>query len=340
MVQRTYYPSTEIEVEDPGWEPAPDDVHTLAHGYNLADLDWLTRAAVWRVWGLHLDYQERYDLAWSGIVERLYSSAEPPTPAELIGAGQDGIGGHVRAEARAHGRDHHHAYEEFRRYGAYWEWTARHAPSPETRVVERAALWQIWPALTEGQRRVLLAIAAHGTKQAAADALGITHKTLTHHLYAACARFFELWHEGEEPSRIWGADRRVYRAGGQHVDRLTRRVMTTMRRRDPRRARAAIEARRLDRHGTPARYARGCRCPECGAVKQAESERRRRKAGVAPRRFMTVSQFEEAKRRKVAGETWTAIAADFGFSNGYLRRLRTGEATPVPDRLLDEEAAS
>lgn len=335
MVQRTYYPPAEPQDEEPGWEPAPEDVHTLAHGYNLADLDWLTRAAVWRVWGLHLVYQERYDLAWSGIVEHLYSSTEPPTPAELIGAGQADIGSQVRADARHRGRDHHNAYEEFRRYGAYWESVARHAPSPETRIVERAALWQIWPALTEGQRRVLLAIAAHGTKQAAADALGITHKTLTHHLGSARARFFALWHEGEDPSRIWGADRRVYRAGGGQVESSGRKAMKAIKYRDPRCAAAAIEARRLDRHGTPARYARGCRCPECGAVKQAESERRRRKAGVAPRRFMTVSQFEEAKRRKAAGETWTAIAADLGFSDGYLRRLRTGESTPVPD----EEAA-
>lgn len=335
-MQRTYYAPADMEDEGPGWEPAPDDVHTLAHGYNLADLDRLTRAAVWRVWGLHLDYRERYDLAWSGIVEHLYSSAEPPTPAELIGAGQDGIGGHVRAEARAHGRDHHNAYEEFRRYGAYWEWTARHAPSPETRVVERTALWQIWPALTEGQRRVLLAIAAHGTRQAAANALGITQKTLTHHLYAARARFFALWHEGEEPSRIWGAERRVYRTGGGQVERSTRNVMKAVRYRDPQRAKAAIEARRLDRHGTASRYSRGCRCPECGAVKQQESEERRRKAGVAPRRFMTISQFEEAKRRKAAGETWTAIAADLGFSDGYLRRLRAGEVSPVPDAVVEE----
>ena len=338
MVQRTYYAPPEPEAPAATWEPAPDDVHTLAHGYNLADVDRLTRAAVWRVWGLHLDYQERYDLAWSGIVEHLYSSPVAPDPGELIGAGQDAIGEHIRADARHHGLDHHTGYQEFRRFGAYWEWTARHAPSPEPRVVERAALWQIWPALTGAQRRVLLAIAAHGTRQAAATALGITHKTLTHHLCAARARFLALWHEGEPPSRVWGADRRVHRAGGEQVETSTRAAMKAIRHRDPQRARATVEARRLDRHGTAARYNSGCRCPECGAVKQRESEARRRAAGIAPRRYMTVAQFKEAVRRNAAGETWTAIAADLGFSMGYLRRLRAGEATPVPDEA--EEASA
>lgn len=334
MAQLTYWEDAELE-QPHGWEPAPDDVHTLRHGYNLADIDRLARASLWRAWGLHLDYSERYDLAWSGIVEHLYAAGEPPTPSEMIGAGQDAIGVHVRDEARHHGQDHHNEYEQYRRFDTYWRWVSRYTPSPEHRVVDRTALWQIWPELTTMQRRSLLALAASGTYQAAAESLGIRQKTVQHHIYAARRRFLQLWHGQEKPSRIWGADRRVHRAGAAQSATSYRKAAAAVRRRDPQRAAKAIDARRTEPvHGKVGTYnRRKCRCGPCIAAKSAESTSRRRKSGAAVRRFMTVSQLKDAVRRHEAGETWSAIAADFGFSDGYLRSLRRGAAQPVPDQL-------
>ena len=107
-----------------------------------------------------------------------------------------------------------------------------------------------------------------------------------------------------------------------------RRTVTGIRHRKPRQPKAAREPR----HGTLREYNFwGCRCVKCTAAKTAESEGRRRKDGAAVRRFMTVSQLADAVARNQAGETWTAIAKSTGFSEGYLRALRSGRATPAPD---------
>lgn len=333
MVQKTYYASTVQEAEIPAWEPAPDDAHTLRHGYNLADLDQLARKAIWRVWGLALDHDTRYELAWSAIAQHIYTVEEPPTPAELIWVGQDAIGSHVRDTMHQHGIDRvYRGGETMRGFVAYWETTIRHSPSPENGVVERAALWQIWPHLTEAQRRALLALAAHGTYQAAAMSMGIANKTFKHHIGNARRRFLELWHEHEEPSRIWGCDRRVYRSGDDvPVHASYRKAAKAVRRR---KSGSAARAETDIKHGTLGAYNKHkCRCGLCVQVKTAESTERRRKAGNAIRRQISVSQFAAAVRRNEAGETWTAIAADLGFSDGYLRSIRRGTATPIPDEI-------
>lgn len=329
MVQRTYYPPADAP-DEPAWAAQPEDVHTLRHGYNLADLDRLTKRAIWRVWGVHLDYRTRYDLAWSAITEHLYASAEPPSPSDLVFAGQDEIANHVRDQMRHHGRDKTNDGEIRRFFATYWELSIRHAPAPERRVVERTALWQIWPTLTEAQRRALLALAAHGTHQAAAESLGITVKTFRQHVGNARRRFLELWHEHEQPSRFWGTDRLVHR--GVRTEASYQKAAKAIRHRDHTRT-EVIERRRTEPvHGKASTYGnRGCRCDLCSAAVREESTARRRKAGAAVRRFITVSELEEAHRRNEAGETWTAIAKDLGFADSYLRRLRRGEAKPIPD---------
>lgn len=324
-MQLTYYEYGEARPVT-AWEPQPGDVHTLRHGYNLADLDKLARAAVWRIWGIHLDYQTRYELAWSAIAEHLYAAPDdhPPAPRDLICAGQDAIAAHVDSEQRCHGWDRE-AGREMPRWAAYW--TGRALREPEAGLIERMALWQVWPELTDAQRGAFLAVAACGTYDAAADSLGIAVKTLRNHLDAGRKRFLALWHEHETPPRFWGSGRRVYRAGGPQVTTSARRTVTGIRHRKTRQPKAARESR----HGTLREYSFWrCRCVKCTAAKTAESAGRRRKDGASVRRFMTATELADAIARNEAGETWTAIAASTGFSQGYLRALRSGRTTPLP----------
>lgn len=332
MAQLTYYVAPwdrETEPAEPEWSPAPDDVHTLRHGYNLADVHRLTKMSIWRIWGLHLDYQTRYDMAWSGIVDLLYASDEPPTPGDLVFAGQDAIGIHVRDDMRHRGRGKHKDGDTMRGFAAYWEMSARHAPNPEHGVVDRLALWQIWPELTDAQRKALLALAALGTYQGAAASLGIAEKTFKQHVGNARRRFLELWHEGEEASRVWGADRRVYRRGGARVEPSYRKAAKGIR--QGRTPRASTKKTELV-HGVLVTYNNHkCRCALCVEAKREESTARRRRAGMSERRQITEGQFADAVRRNQAGETWTAIAASLGFSQGYLRAVRRGSAKPIAD---------
>lgn len=326
-MQLTYYEHGEARDRET-WEPQAADVHTLRHGYNLADLDRLARAAVWRIWGTCLDYRTRYEVAWSAVAERLYAAPEdsPPAPGDLISAGQDAIAAHVDSEQRHRGYDRETG-AGMPRWAAYWH-GQRPVREPEAGLVERMALWQVWPELTPAQREALLALAACGTRDAAAESLGISPRTLAHQLDAARRRFLALWHEHETPPRFWGSDRRVYRAGGPQVTATPRKTAKAVRHRKPRQPRAA----RQPRHGTLREYDYwGCRCRECTAVKTAQSEGRRRKAGAAVRRFMTADGLAAAVARNEAGETWAAIAASTGFSEGYLRALRSGRATPASE---------
>ena len=324
----TCYPVT--EGDEPA-EPVPADIHVLRHGYNLADIARLSRMSVaYCAWGARWDRRELLELAWSAIAEAVYAApeSEPPQPRELIWAAQDCIGRHVRGVAHDHGYDKANAGEILARFGAYWMEATR-IPGPENRVTEHVALWQIWPALTDGQRSALLALAAAGTYQGAAEALGIAEKSLRNRVHAARRAFLELWHEHETPSRFWGSNRLVYRAGDPvAVAQDGRKAMKAVRHRKP-----SVPAREHQiRHGTAHAYSRWkCRCRECAAYKAAESVQRRRNAGIEPRRFITETEFAKVLRRKEAGDTWPAIASSTGFSEGYLRNLKRGGATPVPD---------
>jgi hypothetical protein len=53
---------------------------------------------------------------------------------------------------------------------------------------------------------VIVALARHGTYDKAAASLGRPRKTFVTYLWAARKEFLRLWHEGEQPSRIWGHD--------------------------------------------------------------------------------------------------------------------------------------
>jgi hypothetical protein len=220
------------------WDFAPRGELELRHGYTLDDLRRLAGGVVKYGYRQAGDPIDRLEIAWSAIAGALYASESKPTTWELRRAAMDAL---VRYDAD----DRHHrgvassgpyAYTGFGsapRFQAYWG-LAQTTPSPEDGVVERVALAQIWPRLTDGQRRALLALAAFGDYAEAARALGMAYGGFTRLVRAARQRFLELWHQGETPSRIWGRDRRTGRREAARRRPVTVRAREAARRRQQR----------------------------------------------------------------------------------------------------------
>ena len=175
-----------------GWvseEPTPPETPVepprtgeLRYGYSIADLGKFARLAVDRCrTSTARSETERYDLAWSAIAERLYEPGEEPQPTDLINSGQRAIWDEVSAGLRHDGYHLHRVASGpgtgpgFRQY---WSQTIRTAQSPEDRIVERIALYQIMPMLTPQQRMMITTLAVLDTYQATAEALGTTRSHL------------------------------------------------------------------------------------------------------------------------------------------------------------------
>jgi hypothetical protein len=187
----------------------------LRHGYTATALHQLTKLAAntAKAW-LSMDYTDLMEAAWFGIVEHLYTSDEWPPRYDLVRAGQDAIHRLVAGEM------HHHGYNKAKSAGGAYNgpasssvfirfWTNPHPDSPERRIVERTALQQIMPRLSPGQREAIYALAVHDDYLAAARAIGQSYEGFKSQVSKGRRRFLELWHEGEEPSKQWGTDRRV-----------------------------------------------------------------------------------------------------------------------------------
>jgi hypothetical protein len=215
----------------------------LRHGYTLADLNKLTMIAVLRDhWHRGMDLHERRDLAWSAIAECLYSEDEPPSRQMLIQAAQTAIDLAVRADRSTRGisiqnsyaKSGYNTFAEMPNFLKYWWVEAGHSHGPEDRVVDRLALWQIWTQLAPRFQRVLLALATHDDHNLAAQSLGVTRPAYHRMLCQARRAFYVLWHEGEQPSRLWAHDFR----GGRNTE--NRSVASTVIRRRAKRRAAAL----------------------------------------------------------------------------------------------------
>ncbi len=91
----------------------------------------------------------------------------------------------------------------------YWLDSSQPVSGPEERAAEYLALVQIWTRLRPKDRELLAAMAEHEDYTKAAAALGKPRHTYATEIGRARKAFRELWHEGETPSRPWGADRRA-----------------------------------------------------------------------------------------------------------------------------------
>lgn len=199
----------------------------VAHGFTLRDLDRLAHTAVNVAFARGMDYTDRYDAAWHAIAETLCTADTSPLRRELVQAGATAIASLVNGHRSAHG---------ITRYGdpaphhqRYWELQRRTAPSAEDQVVDRTALTQIWPQLSDRHQATLLAQAMHDTREQAAAQLGVGTKTFNAYLSQARRAFLALWHEHEKPSRPWA--RSYSRRGTATISEMirTRRRLASVR---------------------------------------------------------------------------------------------------------------
>jgi DNA-directed RNA polymerase specialized sigma24 family protein len=254
----------------------------VLHGYTLTDIHNISRYVVrYNRWYNAADIQDRFDAAWHAIVEHLLAADEKPTDRDLFHAGRTATDREMRQSQQAHGYNYHQPGTGTRpNFERYWFTTAAPTPSPENRVVEREALGQIWPNLTPRQQEALTALAATGDYRLAAEALDITQGTLHVLLSKARKRFLACWHEGEEPSKPWGTDRRIGDRAATAPAKTKRRAAT----------RAA--ARRTGRptrelvHGRASTYTNhACRCVPCTQAATDKARERNRAKGATPRQF-------------------------------------------------------
>lgn len=210
MAQLTYYVAP-WDVEE--LAPEPDLVEArdgLRWGYVAADLDRFSRMACSRnVGNFAFHPAERYEIAWSALAMELYTATERPSPSDLINAGWQAVSTAMADENRHRGRDRiRHKGTIRSSFLRYWDDAIRHTGSPEAPIVERLAVHQIWPLLTDGQQEALLAFAVHGSIADAASALGKSTAAVHKLADQGRKRFKQWWHEGEAPSRPWMRDRR------------------------------------------------------------------------------------------------------------------------------------
>lgn len=214
MVQRVYYPPPGPSVTEPpsAEEPARErGLLEVRHGYTLADLDAMARAATIADRSMAMDLQDRRDIAWSAIAEALWTAETPPRRRELIGAGLGAIYGAVREEKRHGGyadRAWESGYGSAPGFSKYW-YPLRVVRSHEGRIVERAAVEQVLAALGAPYRDALIALAVRGDYRSAARALGITDPAFRARISRARRDALGYWFEGETPRRVRTSDRRV-----------------------------------------------------------------------------------------------------------------------------------
>jgi hypothetical protein len=178
----------------------------LRHGYTLAQVNALS---VWTV--MHdrycsfADVDERLEVAWHAIVEHLYTAVDAPARQEMVLAGWRAIREYVQKDAQFRG--YNFAGADTRKgYVRYWN--SSHTAGPEERVTDYLALSQIWPHLKQSQRDLIVALAEQEDYGSAAQAMGHLRRDYANNLRYARIAFRQLWHEGETPSKPWGADRR------------------------------------------------------------------------------------------------------------------------------------
>ncbi len=180
----------------------------IAHGHTLGAVDTLARHAVMgnRSWWSGGDVADQMDTARFAILERLYTAEEAPGRLDLIQTAQRALLAAKEADMRFH-----HIPINDRNTGANAAkyWYAAVDRSPEDRIVEVLALYQIVPMLYEPHQRALLALAAAGDYRAAAELLGVGEGTFQTWITRGRGRFRELWHEHETPSKPWGRARRA-----------------------------------------------------------------------------------------------------------------------------------
>jgi|SRR5712691_464105 len=235
----------------------------LRHGYTVSQVRALSLAVVTKqTWYQSVEFDQRLEVAWHAIIEHLYTSDQPPDLPAVARAAERAVGQDVQQMHRFYGRNTHDRYAgTIAGFHRYWQPAASPSPSPETSVIDRVALAQIWPRLRPEHQQVLTALTVHDDYGLAAEALGISRSWFITRPGRARREFLKLWHEGEPPSWPWAQDQRGRIAA---ADRLlaTNRTIAARRR-----------ARRKAQNPQPARPGAGPPRADLG-ISDAELVRR------------------------------------------------------------------
>jgi hypothetical protein len=203
----------------PGSPWPDDDGPVLRFGFSYQHLRALAKRVVRNhVPSMGMDAEDRFAEAHGAIAEYLYAAQEPPSPLDLIKAGERGLDRLRRASLRERGygftADPHHRDPGTGAWAARSHWRFWYLPAsatPEERATDRAAVAQVMAALEPEHALVLRALAEHADRASAAAALGVPDKTFGVRLSAARRAALVLWHDREAPSRLWRREKRPHR---------------------------------------------------------------------------------------------------------------------------------
>ncbi|PSL00103.1 hypothetical protein CLV63_102229 [Murinocardiopsis flavida] len=188
--------------------PRPRFDVLVAHGYTASQVNALSVFAARECnWVNGMEMTHRALTAWSAIAEHLQLAPLRPEETELIAIGWKAIKTQHHHDLKTRGLAGKDKALLSRAFVRYWNSVSAPTYSPEDMIVDRLALAQIWRALLPTQREVLHALADYEDRHVAARALGMSTAAFGSALNRARYAFFELWHQHETPSKMWGADR-------------------------------------------------------------------------------------------------------------------------------------
>jgi DNA-directed RNA polymerase specialized sigma24 family protein len=152
-----------------------------------------------------IDYDEARDIAAVAMVERLYQPGPQPGAADLFAAADRALVRERDAIWRDRGRNTKDRDQAARGYQRFW---VNPPGDPfDERVCERIACWQVFWALDQRARDVLLARMNCATPGEAATWLGCSVPAYKNRLMRARREARILWAAPEPPAPLWGRDR-------------------------------------------------------------------------------------------------------------------------------------
>jgi hypothetical protein len=181
--------------------PWPAAGEPLVHSHTVSQVSRLAVEAVRRLrWVRAFDFDESLLAAHHAMIVHLYTTPDPPDTDTLVHIGMRGASRRRLSEMTQHGLPTS-AKGDGSRFLTYWDAVTADTHSAVAQVTDHIALHQIWNALDQDDRDVLLARATCATPAEAARRLGVTANQYHHRMRQARLRFRALWHEGQAPSR-------------------------------------------------------------------------------------------------------------------------------------------
>ncbi len=143
----------------------PDGDAQLCHGYTVSQVRALSLSLVTKqTWYQSVDFDLRLEGARHAAIEHIYASDLPPEPSGVLRAAATAVGQDVQQLHRFYGRNTHDRYASTVA-GVYRNWWSAASPchGPESAVIDRMALAQIWPRLRPEHREALAALTVYTT---------------------------------------------------------------------------------------------------------------------------------------------------------------------------------